>query len=532
MVKSMRAAAAACCVAVFVAGAGAPRWAGAQGRPPIIITEDMSSVISYDPDRAWELPAATVIANTYDTLVAYEGGGSQPVGRLAQSWTVSPDGTDYVFELRHGVRFTSGNELTSADVIWSFNRLKNLKDNPSYMLDPIAQMEAKGPYAVEIKLRRPDISFLSRLTAFQSSVLDNKTLMMHGGTDGPDAAKQDTATPWINSHSAGTGPWILTSFTPYQQTVLAPNPHYWGGPVYGGQIILVHATEAGARLLAFRSQRAQIALGLPLNDAHQLRSIPRVHMLEGDSYVPIQLGMNTKGEVSEPLSNPLVRSAIKYAVDVDGIVDNLLQGESDKPATVIPVGFLGSDQAFNDRIRLHRNMAKARALLAQAGYPNGFSTTLTYPTATVDYGVSYDVLAPKVASDLGEVGIKVTLDPTTRPKTQAAYRAGTVQLVMQLVAWDYLGVGEPAELLAPGGSIARRLGYQNAGLRQIVEDALAAPTQGRFVELFHQFLASFVDSSPWVALGQPKVLIPVWDNVQGVRFAAAIPLDLRQAAMK
>jgi peptide/nickel transport system substrate-binding protein len=530
--KVMRVPVVCVVLAVLVAVTGGGVASRAQGLSPIVIAEDMSSVISYDPHRAWELAAAVIIGNTYDTLVAYEGQSSKPVARLAESWTISPDGIHYLFQLRHGVRFASGNELTAADVIWSFNRLKNLKDNPSYMLDPISEMQAKGPYTVDIALRQPDNSFLSRLTAFQSSVLDSKTTMAHGGTDGPDAAKQDQATPWLNSHSVGTGPWVLTAFTSYQQTVLAPHPHYWGGPVYGGQIIFVHSKEAGARLLAFKSHRAQIALGLPLTDAHELRTLSGTHMLEGDSFVPIQLAMTTKREVSEPLSNPLVRTAIKYAIDIDGIVDHLLQGESAKPATVIPVGFLGSEQAFNDRIRVRRNAAKARALLQEAGYANGFPVTLTYPTATVDYGVSYDVLAPKVSSDLGEVGIKATLDPTTRPKTQAAYRAGTVQLVMQLVAWDYPGVGEPAQLLAPGGSIARRLGYQNPGLRQILDNAFQASTTTQFVELFHQFLAGFAENGPWVALGQPKVLIPVWDTVQGVRFAPAIPLDLRQAALK
>ncbi|HEV2358978.1 MAG TPA: ABC transporter substrate-binding protein [bacterium] len=493
----------------------------------------MSPVITYDPGRFFEFVSAPIIANTYDTLVTYERENyTREVPRLAEQWTVSRNGRVYTFRLKRGVQFASGNEVTANDVVWSFQRLKNLKDNPSFLADSIAVIDAPDKYTVAINLRTPDITFLSRLTAPQFSVLDSKTVAAHGGTDGSDAAKGDTATPWLNAHSAGSGPWMLTSYSPYQRAVLEPNPHYARGTVYGGNVIFLHAKEPAARLLAFRSRRAQIALGLPIQQAIELKRLNGVHILAGKSFNAIYVGMTTKPEISRPLSDPRVRTAVRYAVDEDGIVDGMLQGQSEKPATPIPVGILGSDQIFNDRIRIRRDIAKAKELLRAAGYPTGFAVTMSYPGGTVDYGVSYDALAPKIAADLSEAGISVKLDPGTRPKVLAAYRAGSLPMVLFILGLDYIGPSEPAEFVGPGGAVARRLGFEDPQLHQLIAGAFDTISKAKFVESYREIIQRELANGPFAVVAQPKLLIPVWDVIQGDRFSAIASVDLTGVAVK
>jgi ABC-type transport system substrate-binding protein len=257
---------------------------------PIVVAQDMSAVTTYDPARVTEPPALPVVYNVYDRLVAYASGDrTRIVPSLAQSWTVSKDGLEYTFELRHDVQFPSGVPLSADDVMWSYRRLKNLKDRPSSLADPISDIRAVEHYIVRIRLTRPLGDFLPLLTSPQFAVLDGRTVLAHGGIASAEAAMSDKATSWLNSHSAGTGPWMLESHKPHQETVLVRNPDYWGGNVYHGRVIFRHEQEAASRLRDLEDGRADIALDLSTSEIGDARRSRQIRLLESDSLtVPIR----------------------------------------------------------------------------------------------------------------------------------------------------------------------------------------------------------------------------------------------------
>lgn len=251
---------------------------------PIVIAQDISEVATYDPDRVSEPPALPVVYNVYDRLVVYEGDYStRIVPSLAQSWTVSQDRLEYTFRLRSGVLFPSGVELSADDVMWSYRRLKNLKDRPSHLADSIADIRAIGHYTVRIRLTRPLGGFLSSLTAPQFAVLDGRTVLAHGGIAGPEAAISDKATPWLNTHSAGTGPWVLESYAPNRQVVLVRNPNYWRAAVYQGVVIFKHTKGAASRLRDLENGRADVALDLTIPQTAEAAQPRQIRLLEVDS---------------------------------------------------------------------------------------------------------------------------------------------------------------------------------------------------------------------------------------------------------
>ena len=157
---------------------------------------------------------------------------------------MSQDGTTYTFKLRPGVKFTSGNPLTANDVRFSLRRLKHLKDNPSFFMDPVKDIEVVNDTTVRIVLAAPDASFLAALAAVPCGVVDSKTVMAQGGTDAEDAKDKDKATEYLNNQSAGSGPYKLVSFTKNDEAVLERNATYWGPKPHFAKIIFKHVQNA------------------------------------------------------------------------------------------------------------------------------------------------------------------------------------------------------------------------------------------------------------------------------------------------
>ena len=255
---------------------------------PIVIVQDLSEVTTYDPDRVSGPAALPVVYNVYDRLVAREAAG-RILPELAKSWTVSSDGMVYTFELHSGVLFPSGIELSADDVMWSYRRLKYLRDRPSRLTDPISDVRAVEHYIVRIRLTRPLSGFLLLLTSPQFAVLDGRTVLAHGGSANPGAAASDTATSWLNTHSAGTGPWILDGYRPHREAILVANPNYWRGNVYHGRVIFTDERSAASRLSALEVGRADIALGLTAPQGAEALRARGIRLLEADSVtVPVR----------------------------------------------------------------------------------------------------------------------------------------------------------------------------------------------------------------------------------------------------
>lgn len=301
----------------------------------IVIVQDMADVVTYDPAKVVDSAALPVVANVYDRLVTYDGANdTRVIPQLAASWTVSPDGLVYTFELRHGVLFPSGVELSADDVMWSYRRLKYLKGRSSRLADIIADVRAVEHYKVRFRLTRPFRGFLSSLTAPQFAVLDGRTVLAQGGIASAEAATNDTATPWLNTHSAGTGPWILERYTPYREAVLVRNPVYWGGTVSQGPVIFRNVKAPASRLLAVESGRADVALGLTPADVAEARTSPRIRILEQHPpLTPRSVASTANGSTPGPATGaPSVPVAQPEIVLV---VSNVLHGIATSSVSIV-----------------------------------------------------------------------------------------------------------------------------------------------------------------------------------------------------
>jgi len=402
---------------------------------------------AYDPARAFNPTSGMVNRVAYDTLVTFpDGDAGEILPQLATSWTVSDDGLTYTFTLREGVRFSNGEPLTADDVVFSYRRLKNVKAQPSFQADPIVAIEALDERTVAITLTATRPSFLAELVNSAFSVTNADAVRAAGGTDAANAAEVDTAHTFLNQTSVGTGPYVLASWSPQDRTELVRNPGYWGEQPYFDRVIIVNIPEAATQRVALVAGNIDLATDLTPDQVVALEGTPGIKVYRSPGTWTHFLLMNRDPLVGGPMANPLVALAVRHALDYAGYRD--LWAGSVTPGSAMWIGLAG---AFGQDRAFTRDVERARALMAEAGYPNGFEVTMHYADLTWS-GVNLSTNAQKIQADLAEIGIAVRLLPSETQVALEGYRNGVQGFAYWFWGPDKL---DTVDFLAfmPGGKV-------------------------------------------------------------------------------
>ncbi len=488
----------------------------------VLVVAHAESTDSLDPARGYTQTTTIVLQVTYDTLVTFPKDSAATIEpRLATDWTISDDGLTYTFTLRDA-QFANGDPVTADDVVFSVNRLKNVKGNPSFLVANVASVEAVDAKTVKFTLSQPTPAFLAYLTNSSLSITDAAVVKANGGTDAEDAATSDTGEAYLNSHSAGSGPYMLDHWDPQVETVMVRNPNYWGDQPYFDRIVISNIPEAATQKVALESGEADIALDLTADQIGALKDNPDISITNAaGNYVHFLL-MNENPDVGGPVSNPTVQEAIRYALDYEGY-RQLWGGIT--PGTVMAVGIAdayGSDKAFT------RDVQKAKDLLTQAGYPNGFDITLDYPVFTWQ-GVNMETNAQKIQADLADVGINVTLEGKEIQVALEDYRNGKEGFGYWFWGPDVL---DPVDTLSflPGGIVGLRANWtdDNAdpAILTLRDQAAVESDPAKRADLFDQIQAYYQKSGPWAPFLQPNIQTAYRSDIQGYMFHPQWIVDL------
>ena len=487
----------------------------------------LTDVVHLDPSREYELTPPIVVGACYQRLVNIKPPDIKTIyPELAKEFNIAQDVTTYTFTLRDGVKFSSGNPLTAADVAFSFQRLHVLKDNPSWLADIIKSIDTPDDHTVKITLNEPNAAFLAMLVSPNFSVLDSKVVKAHGGSDQPGADKSDTATSWLDQNSAGSGPYILTKWTPQTEIVMVRNQNYWGDPPAFDQIIIRHVTDPTAQRQQLESGDIDAAHNLDPDMIASLEKAGTAQIIRGDTLDTEYFAMHTSKEVGKELADPRVRQALAYAIDYDGIINQLLRGAAVRPPSVIPAGLLGVDEAMPYQYK--QDLNKAKALLAQAGLANGFELTLTFSSGGTEVGgVSSEALANKLADDFSKIGVKVKLDPRAPDVRLADYRAGKLQCTISGWTPDFLDPhGWAIPFGVPGEAAAKRVAYNNPQVAQLFQQAAKTADPKQRAQLYAQGQQLLNQDVPFICLYQPKAQVAVAKSVQGYVFDPVVQVPL------
>ncbi|MDZ7709301.1 MAG: ABC transporter substrate-binding protein [Roseovarius sp.] len=319
--------------------------------------------------------------------------------RLAESWE-RIDETTMRFHLRDGVTFHSGNEMTAEDVVWTIERLKSSPDFKGIFAG-WASVEAIDADTVEIRTDGPSPLVLH--TATYVFPMD-KDFYEEGGAE---IAKHGDS--FASRNVSGTGPFIITEREQGVRVVFERNPDYWDEESPGNvqTAILRPIKEAPTRVAALLSGDVDFIAPVPPTDLERIRTDDDTKLVTMTGTRIITLQMNQKR--NEALANPKVRQAMAYAINNEGIVEKIMKGFGTVAAQLSPEGYVGHNPDLEPRF----DVAKAKSLMEEAGYGDGFSATMMCPNNR--YVNDYKICEASAAM-LAKIGIDIDL--TTMPKAQ------------------------------------------------------------------------------------------------------------------
>lgn len=491
----------------------------------LVVAKQIDDIITLDPAEAYELSDEEVITNVYDRLIRYEAEDlTKMVGGVAQSWVVSPDGKTFTFTLRPGQKFHDGSPLTAEDAAFSLQRVVILNKTPAFLITQLGWtpenvgtlIQAVDAHTLRFTtpVRFAPSLVLNLMSSVVGSVVEKKLAMAH-------QAGGDLGNAWLKSHDAASGPFVLISWKPKESVTMQANPAYRLGPPGVGRIVIRNIVESASQRLLLEKGDVDIARNLTPDQIAAVAKRKGIRIEEFPGSDTWYVGLNQK---DPRLANPLVRQAMRYLIDAQGMTGSFLKGSFKVHETFLPDGFLG---ALDDDPN-HLDVAKAKALLAQAGFPNGFELRLDTPNTT-----PYTDIAQSVQQTMGLAGIKVAIVPADLKQVLTLYRARQHQMV--LVNWgpDYLDPHTNADTFAynPDNSdkaAEKPLAWRNDwAIPQLSQETLAAaqePDTAKRVAMYHDLQKKVLEEGPFLILFQPTFQIAEQARVHG--FIAGITSDL------
>lgn len=519
-------------VAVVAAAAAA---SGATAKPaaaPTLVIDNSFTIKTSDPGRAFDPTASIVDRAQYDTLFTYNKGDlAHPLPLLVASWKASANAKTFTFRLRKNVHFADGTPLTSADVVFSLRRLVNLKGNPSFLLGGVS-IKPAGKYAVVMKSKTPDTALPAILANPSTGILNAKLVKAHGGTDAKNAAKADKAEKWLNSAAsagAGSGPYVLQSFSTTSQITLAPSSDYWGTrkPAFGS--VVVRNMIATTQLINIQRGSHEVAIDLSADQAKTLQGKSNLNVALQPSTWVFWLFANNDSAVSSVTSDPQWQQAVRYALDYKSILSIAGPGAIQAPG-IIPSMFLG---ALPQSAAVKQNLPKAKAALAASGMADQ-TVTLEYPSDLTINGVPFTTLAQKVQANLQAAGFKIDLSGAPTSNWLQKYRDGKMAFGLSLWGPDY---PDPADYLtfAPGQLVGLRVGWKKGAdpaIEATAAKALVTTAAAKRKALYTQFQRALNQSGPYFPLMQPTQVFVSTSDLKNAVFNAEYEIDVTRVAPK
>ena len=511
-------AAAGALEALLAPGAG-PAEAAGTDQTALLVGGDLNNVKTLDPGRTIEVTGMMIEKVTYDTLVTFQGEDLRtPRPKLATAWKVSADGRSTTFTLRPGIKFVSGNPLTSADVKWSFDRILNLKANTLFLFDGVEEIVAPDPLTVVIRSKAPMPALVPILSHPGLGILDSKLVAQNGGDAGPNAKTADHAEPYLNAHSAGTGPFTLTSYVPAQQLILDRNPQYWGGPAKLQRIAIRHVPDPVTQALQVVRGDLDVATSIGQDQVAPLRRAPNVTVRTSPAATTFYVLMNNTPDVGGPFSNPKIQQAVRYALDYQGILQIAGPGAV-RMAGVIPTLMPGS---ADPKVAATTDLAKPKSLVKESGLSD-VRGKFSYASDQVSWGIPIALLAQKIQSDLAAAGIQLQLDGLPIVTALGLYRGGKNQFGVWGWAADY---PDPTDFLvyAPGRVVGNRAGWPASAspaaqkLAALADATDAEVDQAKRIAMLQEFERTLAEVGPYVPLFQPAVPYACGSNIQGLTY--------------
>lgn len=465
------------------------------GEITIGIAQDLDD--SLDPHQTVAAGTREVLFNIFEGLVKPNSDGEM-IPAVAEKYTLSEDGTTYTFTLREGVKFHNGQTVTAEDVVYSINRCAAVPEGQEKPLvaafSAVKSVEALDEKTVAVTIAQRDLEFISYMTA---AIIP------------ADYENQDTA-------PVGTGPFKFVSRTPQQDFVMERFEDYWGAPAWLDKVTYKICENADALVMNLNGGSIDLCAHLTSAQASQLNQ--NFQVLEGTMNLVQAIYLNNQ---AKPFDNQLVRQALCYAIDRQGIMDMVADGHGTAVGSSIYPAFT---KYFLPELvdKYPHSVEKAKELLAQAGYPDGFDMTISVPN---NYQPHMDT-AEVVAEQLREAGINVTIQPVEWSTWLDTIYNGR-QFQATVVGVDAANMTARAMLERFTSDYGKNfINYNNPAYDALFQQAINAQDEAEQTDLYKQMETMLADTAANVYIQDLCDLVAMRQDLGGLKFYPIYVLNL------
>ncbi|MDM4768149.1 ABC transporter substrate-binding protein [Pelomonas sp. SE-A7] len=486
---------------------------------PLVFCSDASPE-GFDPGLWDSASTGTVTKQIFQGLLGFKRGSTELEPALAQRWELASDARSIVFELRRGVRFHStaffkpGRDFNADDVLFTFQRFIDPKlpfnqAFPANFIYPsnlglarlIEGMDRLDDYRVRFRLRRPDVTFLANFA------------MAWAGIQSAEYAAQLLRTGrarQINNQPVGTGPYRFKSYAKDDVIRLEANPDYWGPPQRTGKLIFAITREPNVRIQKLLAGECHVAAPARDVDLAALDRRPEtVRVAKAQALNISYLSFNLR---KPPTDNRLVREALDIAIDRNAIFRALFpRGDAMQAVSAFPPAIAG----YNKGLKNEYDPARARALLAEAGFKDGLALELWALPVTRPTNPNGQLMAQLIQQDWARIGVRASI--RTYEWGEYLKRANNGEHSVYMSGWAG-ETGDADEFLTPNLSCAANTSgvkFCNREFEALIDEARASVDPVLRQQLYQQAQVIFKRERPWITMAHSTVYIPMRRDVQG-----------------
>ena len=494
--------------------------AAAQTSPlkPLVYCADASPE-GFDPGLWDSASTSNATRQMFEGLVGLQRGGTGLVPELATSWTVSPDARTFIFTLRRGVKFHTTKDFTptrdfnAGDVVFTFGRFIDPKHPfnvafPATFVYPqslglakmIAGIDKLDAQTVRFRLHQPNIVFLSYFTGAFAAI--------HSAEYGAQLLGQGRANS-INNRPVGTGPYVFKSYRKDDVLRFMPHPAYWGGVQKTKALVFAISREPNVRVQKLARGECHVAAAIRDVDITALEKHPRVTILSRPALNISYLAFNLK---KPPVNKREVREALDIAVDRNALFRVLFpRGDAQQAVSAFPPSVPG----YNKALKNEYDPARAKTLLAQAGYPNGFAIDLWALPVSRPTNPNGQLMAQLIQADWARIGVKVRI--VTYEWGEYLKRANNGEHDIYMSGWTG-DIADPDDFLTPNLSCASSrdgIKFCNKAFDALLDAARAEADVAKRAALYERAQAIFKFERPWITMAHSSIHIPLRNDVRG-----------------
>lgn len=489
----------------------------------LVIARDIGTIISLDPQEAFEIAPGDTLNNLYLRLVQHDPRDFKKIiPGVAESWQASADGMQIIFKIKAGLKFQSGNPVTAEDAAFSLRRGILLGKPPSIILRQFGwakdnveqQVRAEGdqliltftkPYSTDL--------MLSALSAAIASVVDKKLVMAN-------EQNGDLGNTWLKTRSAGAGAYKLVEWKAKDAVVLEAFQGYSGGAAKLKRVIIRHVAEPAAQRLLLEKGDVDIASDLNPDQIQALGAATDLKVLQIPRGTVHYLALNQANPI---LAKPEVWQAVRWLIDYDGMANQLFRGQYKVNQSPVAQGVDGAlpEQPYK------LNVAKAKALLVKAGLKDGFSLSMDAMEVS-----PYKEMAQSLQNTFAQAGIKLELRVAERSQVLTRYRERRHDILVFVWAPDYSDASSTIEFFTRNADNSDGASNKNAAWRnrwlipqltaktEVASHEVNASTR---MQRYGELQRVLRDDSPFVFMVQKVEPVAMRKNVQN--YAGFVTFD-------